>query len=70
MQIISEAISAGIMQDLAEKKPETTMPFKSKKQEKTMHAAAHNKEFAKKVGISQKAAKKMEKHSKSGGKKK
>lgn len=35
------------------------MPSKSKRQEKTMRAAAHNKEFAKKVGIPQKVAKKF-----------
>lgn len=32
------------------------MPSKSKKQEKLMRAAAHNKEFADKVGIDQKVA--------------
>lgn len=36
------------------------MPSKSKKQEKTMRAAAHNKDFAKKVGIPQKVAKEFE----------
>jgi hypothetical protein len=33
------------------------MPSVSKKQERFMAAAAHNKEFAKKAGISQKVAK-------------
>jgi hypothetical protein len=33
------------------------MPPKSKAQEKLMQAAAHNKAFAKKVGVSQKVAK-------------
>lgn len=33
------------------------MPSKSPKQARTMRAAAHNKAFAKKVGISQKVAK-------------
>ena len=33
------------------------MPSKSKKQAKLMAAAAHNKAFAKKVGISQEVAK-------------
>jgi len=33
------------------------MPSKSKKQERTMAAAAHNPAFAKKVGIPQKVAK-------------
>jgi hypothetical protein len=33
------------------------MPVKSKKQERLMLAVAHNKEFAKKVGISQKLVK-------------
>lgn len=33
------------------------MPSKSKKQAKTMQAAAHNPEFAKKLGIPQKVAK-------------
>lgn len=33
------------------------MPAKSKKQERFMQAAAHNPSFAKKAGISQKAAK-------------
>jgi hypothetical protein len=32
------------------------MPSKSKKQAKTMRAAAHNPQFAKKVGIPQKVA--------------
>jgi hypothetical protein len=36
------------------------MPSKSKKQERTMRAAAHNKEFAKKIGIPQKVAKEFE----------
>jgi hypothetical protein len=36
------------------------MPSKSKKQAKTMRAAAHNKEFAKKVGIPQSVAKEFE----------
>ena len=40
------------------------MPFKSKKQKKTIDAAAHNPEFAKKVGIDVSAAKKMSKHGK------
>ena len=33
------------------------MPTKSKKQEKFMNAIAHNKDFAKKVGVSQKVGK-------------
>jgi len=33
------------------------MPSKSKKQARTMAAAAHDPEFARKVGISQKVAK-------------
>lgn len=33
------------------------MPSKSEKQKKLMQAAAHNKEFAKKVGVPQKVAK-------------
>jgi hypothetical protein len=33
------------------------MPSKSKKQKKFMAAAAHDKDFAKKAGISQKVAK-------------
>lgn len=33
------------------------MPSKSAKQARTMRAAAHDKEFAKKVGIPQKVAK-------------
>jgi hypothetical protein len=36
---------------------ESVMPSKSKKQAKTMAAAAHNPEFAKKTGIPQKVAK-------------
>ncbi len=36
---------------------EDDMPSKSKKQAKTMAAAAHNPKFAKKVGIPQKVAK-------------
>lgn len=35
------------------------MPTKSKKQEKFMNAIAHNKDFAKKVGVSQKIAKEI-----------
>lgn len=37
------------------------MPVKSKKQERLMLAVAHNKEFAKKVGISQKVGKEFTK---------
>ena len=37
------------------------MPSVSKKQKKFMAAAAHNKKFAKKVGISQKVAKEFNK---------
>lgn len=37
------------------------MPTKSKKQEKLMNAVAHNKDFAKKVGIPQKVGKEMTK---------
>ena len=33
------------------------MPSKSEKQKKLMQAAAHNQEFAKKVGVPQKVAK-------------
>ena len=44
------------------------MPSKSKAQEKTMQAAAHNPKFAKKVGIPQKVAKEFVKADK--GKKK
>jgi hypothetical protein len=33
------------------------MPSKSKKQERLMAAAAHDKDFAKRVGINQKVAK-------------
>ncbi len=40
------------------------MPTKSKKQEKFMQAVAHNKDFAKKVGIPQKVAKEIIKPSK------
>lgn len=43
------------------------MPFKSAKQKKFMEAAAHNPKFAKKAGISQKAAKKFVSHSKKKG---
>ena len=43
------------------------MPFKSEKQARTMRAAAHNPKFAKKMGISQKAAKKMVKDNKKRG---
>jgi hypothetical protein len=41
------------------------MPFKSEKQARTMRAAAHNPAFAKKVGVSVAAAKKMVAHDKS-----
>lgn len=44
------------------------MPSKSPKQAKTMRAAAHNKEFAKKVGIPQKVAKEFRKEDKKRGK--
>ena len=40
---------------------EDDMPSKSKKQAKTMRAAAHNPQFAKKVGIPVKVAKDFEK---------
>ena len=40
------------------------MPFKSKKQKRTIDAAAHNPEFAKKIGIKMSDAKKMSKHGK------
>lgn len=40
------------------------MPTKSKKQEKLMQAVAHNKDFAKKVGIPQKVGKEFVKPSK------
>ena len=40
------------------------MPFKSKKQKKTIDAAAHNPDFAKKVGIKVSDAKRMSKHGK------
>lgn len=36
------------------------MPSKSKAQEKLMRAAAHNPEFAKKVGVPQEVAKEFE----------
>lgn len=36
---------------------ESDLPSKSPKQKKLMQAAAHNKEFAKKVGVPQKVAK-------------
>ena len=39
------------------------MPTKSKKQEKFMNAIAHNKDFAKKVGVSQKVGKEFVKPS-------
>lgn len=40
------------------------MPFTSEKQARTMRAAAHDPAFAKKMKISQTAAKKMVAHSK------
>lgn len=39
------------------------MPTKSKRQEKFMNAIAHNKDFAKKVGVSQKVGKEFVKPS-------
>jgi hypothetical protein len=39
------------------------MPFKSQKQKKLILAAAHNPDFAKKVGFEQSAAKKFAKDS-------
>lgn len=44
------------------------MPSKSKKQAKLMQAVAHNKEFAKKVGIPQKVGKEFAAADKSKGK--
>ena len=44
------------------------MPSKSKKQAKTMQAAAHNPQFAKKVGIPSSVAKDFNKADKSKGK--
>lgn len=46
------------------------MPSKSPKQARTMRAAAHNKGFAKKVGIPQKVAKEFVKADKKKSKKK
>lgn len=46
------------------------MPSKSPKQKRTMQAAAHNKSFAKKVGIPQKVAKHFVAADKKKGKKK
>jgi len=46
------------------------VPSKSKAQEKTMRAAAHNKEFADKVGIPQSVAKEFEAEDKAKAKKK
>lgn len=43
------------------------MPSKSKKQARTMAAAAHNPEFAAKVGIPQKVAKEFNKADKRSG---
>ena len=44
------------------------MPSKTKKQARTMAAAAHDKGFAKKVGIPQKVAKEFNKADKGSGK--
>lgn len=44
------------------------MPSKSPKQARTMAAAAHDKGFAKKVGIPQKVAKEFNAADKKGGK--
>ena len=44
------------------------MPSKTPKQKRTMAAAAHNKEFAKKVGIPQKVAKEFNQADKAKGK--
>lgn len=44
------------------------MPSKSLKQARTMRAAAHNRAFAKKMGIPQKVAKEFEKADKKKGK--
>jgi hypothetical protein len=46
------------------------MPSKTPKQKRTMAAAAHNPEFAKKVGIPVKVAKKFNKADAKKGKKK
>lgn len=45
------------------------MPSKSPKQKRLMEAAAHNKEFAKKAGVSQKVAKQFVKEDEKKGKK-
>ena len=47
-----------------------SMPSKTPKQRKLMQAAAHNKEFAKKVGVPQKVAKEFVKADKKKGSKK
>ena len=44
------------------------MPSVSEKQARTMRAAAHNRAFAKKMGIPQKVAKEFEKADKKKGK--
>ena len=44
------------------------MPSKTRKQARTMAAAAHNPAFAKKVGISQRVAKEFNKADKGTGK--
>lgn len=45
------------------------MPYKSKKQKRFMQAVAHNKKFAKKVGVPQSVGRKFAKHKKKGRKK-
>lgn len=45
------------------------MPSKSKAQKRTMAAAAHNKDFAKKVGIPQSVAKEFNQADKKQGRK-
>lgn len=65
MQIISEALSSGIVDSLIDdvkRKEEKEVPYKSKKQAKLMRAVAHSKKFAKKVGIPQSVGKKYEAH--------
>lgn len=46
---------------MAEKQKTKIMPSKSKKQARLMAAAAHSKEFAKKVGVPMKVAKEFNK---------
>ena len=64
MSIVGEVTA-----EIVATKLENPMPSKSKKQRRFMAAAAHDKDFAKKAGISQSVAKEFHEADKKRGKK-